>query len=61
MMNVLTAKVAILYLALIPRFIDPAAGSLVAQGFALGVIQIIVCVVGNGMIILAAGSSAVTT
>lgn len=57
--NLLNPKVAILYLALIPQFIDPSAGSVVAQGFQLGAIQIVVGVLVNGAIILAAGSIAV--
>lgn len=56
--NLLNPKVAILYLALIPQFIDPAAGHVVAQGFQLGAIQIAVGVTVNGAIILAAGSVA---
>ena len=56
--NLLNPKVAILYLALIPQFIDPSVGSVLAQGFQLGAIQILVGVTVNGAIILAAGSVA---
>ncbi|MGW4302244.1 LysE family translocator [Streptomyces sp. NPDC004646] len=56
--NLLNPKVAILYLALIPQFIDPARGHTTAQGFALGAIQIAVGLTVNGLIVLAAGSVA---
>ena len=56
--NLLNPKVAILYLAVIPQFIDPDAGNVIAQGFQLGAIQIAVGVAVNGAIILAAGSIA---
>ena len=56
--NLLNPKAAILYLALIPEFIHPAAGHVIAQGFALGSIQIGVSMTVNTMFILAAGSIA---
>ena len=56
--NLLNPKIAMLYLALLPQFIDPAAGSVLAQSLALGAIQIAISVSVNAMIALAAGSIA---
>jgi len=47
-----------LYLALLPQFIDPAVGSVLKQSLALGAIQIVISVSVNAMIALAAGSIA---
>jgi threonine/homoserine/homoserine lactone efflux protein len=57
--NLLNPKIAMLYLALLPQFIDPAAGSVLTQSIALGSIQIVISVGVNAMIALAAGSIAV--
>ncbi|WP_076864416.1 LysE family translocator [Bradyrhizobium mercantei] len=57
--NLLNPKIAMLYLALLPQFIDPAGGSVLSQSLALGSIQIVISVSVNAMIALAAGSIAV--
>jgi threonine/homoserine/homoserine lactone efflux protein len=54
--NLLNPKIAMLYLALLPQFIDPAAGSVLTQSLALGAIQICISVSVNAMIALSAGS-----
>ena len=56
--NLLNPKIAMLYLALLPQFIDPADGSVLFQSVVLGSIQIVVSVSVNAMIALGAGSIA---
>jgi threonine/homoserine/homoserine lactone efflux protein len=56
--NLLNPKIAMLYLALLPQFIDPTASSVLAQSVVLGAIQIAISVSVNAMIALAAGSIA---
>src|SRR5690242_6971340 len=48
--NLLNPKIAMLYLALLPQFIDPAAGSVLMQSIVLGSIQIVISVGVNAMI-----------
>ena len=57
--SLLNPKIAMFYLALLPQFIDPAAGSVLAQSIILGFIQIIVSVSVNTLITFAAGGIAV--
>ena len=56
--NLLNPKIAMLYLALLPQFIDPTQGSVLAQSLVLGSIQIAISVSVNGIIALTAGSIA---
>ncbi|WP_315761330.1 MULTISPECIES: LysE family translocator [unclassified Bradyrhizobium] len=56
--NLLNPKIAMLYLALLPQFIDPAAGSVLTQSVALGAIQIAISVSVNALIAMAAGTIA---
>ncbi|MEV0393562.1 LysE family translocator [Polymorphospora rubra] len=56
--NLLNPKAAIMYMALIPQFIDPAAGNVMLQGFLLGGVQITVSVIVNAMFVIVAGGIA---
>ena len=56
--NLLNPKIAMLYLALLPQFIDPNVGSILTQSLALGATQIVISVSVNALIALAAGSIA---
>lgn len=59
MTSLLNPKIAIMYLSLIPQFVDVEDGHVLAQGLVLGAVQVVVSVGVNLAIVTAAGAVAV--
>lgn len=57
--NLLNPKIAVMYLSLLPQFISPEHGSVLAQSLVLGSVQIGISVSVNAIIAVTAGSLAV--
>jgi threonine/homoserine/homoserine lactone efflux protein len=56
--NLANPKIAIMYLSLLPQFIQPGQGSVLMQSLELGSIQIVVSLIVNATIAIMAGSIA---
>ncbi len=56
--NILNPKAAVLYLSLLPQFVRPDRGDVLAQSLILGSTQIVISLSVNALIILTAGSIA---
>ncbi|OYQ33697.1 lysine transporter LysE [Niveispirillum lacus] len=56
--NLLNPKAAMLYLSLLPQFIDPARGSVLVQGLMLGAIQITISLSVNAVFVMIGGGIA---
>lgn len=58
MTNLLNPKAAVLYISLLPQFIEPSRGSILLQSMELGLIQITISCMINLLIVLTASAVA---
>ena len=56
--NLLNPKIAVMYLSLLPQFIDPRHGNVLSQALVLGSVQIMISVAVNASIAITAASIA---
>lgn len=56
--NLLNPKIAVLYVSLLPQFVDPDRGAVAGQSLVLGATQITVALTVNALIVVFAGSLA---
>ncbi|WP_042371934.1 LysE family translocator [Streptacidiphilus neutrinimicus] len=54
----LNPKLAVLYVSLLPQFVDPSRGHVAEQSLLLGLTQIAIALTGNALIAMGAGSIA---
>lgn len=56
--NILNPKIAVMYLSLLPQFINPEHGNVLSQSFILGMTQITISVSVNAIIAFSSGTIA---